>query len=124
MPENERSETNGISEASRKKFWLIVYLLLLVHLLIALALALFFQPSGNSIILRYNVYFGVDILAAWWQVYLLPLLSLAFTLGNLFLAFRFLKKGEWLLSILLLLGSAVISFGLAIAIAALVLINY
>lgn len=109
---------------SRQKFWLVVVLLVLIHIFLVGAIALFFPPNEASIILRYNVYFGIDILASWWQIYLLPLLSIIFLVGNIFFAKRFLVRGEWLLSILLLLGSGVITFGLAVALAAIVFINY
>ncbi|MEP7162530.1 MAG: hypothetical protein ABI747_02075 [Candidatus Moraniibacteriota bacterium] len=107
-----------------QKFWLISGLLLTVHVLLAVAIAIFFPPSPDSVVLRYNVYFGVDILAAWWQVYLLPLLSLSFVTANTLLAYRLLKKEEKLLSMLLLLGSGVVTFALAVAVSAIVFINY
>ena len=113
-----------INLPAQQKFWLIVGLLILLHLMIAGIIAFFFRPSDESVILRYNVYFGVDILSAWWQVYLLPLLSLAFTTANTLLAYHFVKRDQWFLSILLLLGSGVIASALAVAIAAIVFINY
>lgn len=110
--------------SSRQKFWLVVALLGIIHLVLIGIIAVFFQPSEASVILRYNVYFGIDILASWWQVYLLPLLSIIFLIGNVFFAKRFLTSGEWLISMVLLLGSGVVTFGLAVALAAIVLINY
>lgn len=110
--------------SSRQKFWLVVALLGMIHLVLIGIIAVFFQPSEALVILRYNVYFGIDVLASWWQIYLLPLLSSIFLVGNVFFARRFLRSGEWLLSITLLLGSGVITFALAVALAAIVLINY
>src|SRR5665647_2127684 len=99
--EEKKLEKRSVSSDTWKKFWTIAGLLFLLHAIIVGALAIFFRPSDNHVILRYNVYFGIDLLGAWWQVYLLPVLSLAFLLANLSFAHRFLKRGEWLLSILL-----------------------
>jgi hypothetical protein len=109
---------------TERKFRLVTILLGAVHLVVGIALFLFFQPSPEPIVLRYNVYFGIDILSAWWQVYLIPLLSAVFVFVNVFLAERFLRMGQRLLALIFLLGSGIITLGLVIAIAAIVLINY
>ena len=39
-------------------------------------IAYFIRPVDFPIILHYNVYFGVDVIGDWWQVYYLPLIGL------------------------------------------------
>lgn len=84
----------------------------------------FIRPSETPIILHYSVYFGVDLLGIWWQVYVLPLLGLLFVMGHLFLAQRFYKKTERIACYLMLLSGGMLSFGLLVASVGIVFINY
>lgn len=84
----------------------------------------FVRPSGTLRILHYNVYFGVDLLGAWWQVYIFPLFSLLFFVGHLMLARYFYQRAERIAAYLLLLASVLIGLGILIASVSIAFINY
>lgn len=87
-------------------------------------LAYFIRPVDFPIILHYNVYFGVDLIGSWWQVFFLPLMGTLILIINLVLAYLFFKQKERVASHLLLLSAFVIQAGISIAVASIVLINY
>jgi len=90
-----------------------------------ITLAIFINSGRSySIILHYNVYFGVDLVGEWWQSYLAPATATVLTLLNVFLAWRFYEKKERIASYVLLLASIMIQLSSAIAVASVVLINY
>jgi len=89
------------------------------------ALAVFINASRScSIILHYNVYFGVDLVGEWWQAYLAPAAATALILLNIFLAWKFYGKKERVASYVLLLASVIIQLSSAIAVISVILINY
>lgn len=97
----------------------------LLALISSLGFLLYFiRPGGSSIILHYNVYFGVDLVGVWWQAYALPFLGVIFLLGHLFLAHRFYMKTERIAAYLMLLSAGMLSFGLLIASVSIAFINY
>lgn len=98
----------------------------LLALVCSLGFLLYFiRPgSSSSIILHYNVYFGVDLVGVWWQAYALPTLGVIFFLGHLFLARRFYLRAERIAAYLMLLSAGMLSFGLLIASASIAFINY
>lgn len=59
---------------------------------------------GELISLHYNIYFGIDLLGFWYQIYLLPGLGLLFFLINFVLAGLFYSK-EKIISYFLIGGS-------------------
>ncbi len=87
-------------------------------------LAYFIRPTENPIVLHYNVYFGVDLLGAWWQVYALPAAAAIALFGHLFLARGFYYRTERIAAYLLLLGSGMFSAGVLIASSAIAFVNY
>ncbi|MEK7494431.1 MAG: hypothetical protein AAB519_01960 [Patescibacteria group bacterium] len=89
-----------------------------------IVLAFFIRPRETSIVLHYNVYFGVDVLGAWWQTYLLPLLGLFFFVVHTFLAAHFYQRTDRVASYLLLLAAGLISAGVLIASLSVAFINY
>lgn len=89
-----------------------------------LVLGYFIRPSENLFILHYNVYFGVEIQGAWWQVFILPLAGVLFFSSHLFFAWRFYKKSERIASYLMLFGSWLISVGIVVASVGIAFINY
>lgn len=119
-----KTETRFPHSELTRQYKLASILLLILHLVIVGVLLIFFRPGPEPIVLRYNVYFGIDIISAWWQIYLLPLLSAVFVSGNTFLGWRYLRQGIVLPAILFLLGSGVIVIGLVVAVAAIAFINY
>jgi len=90
-----------------------------------IAIAVFIDSSRSySVILHYNVYFGVDLIGEWQQAYLAPAVATALTLLNIFLARRFYEKKERIASYILLIASIMIQLSSAIAVASVILINY
>lgn len=86
-------------------------------------IAFFIQPSPDSFILRYNVFFGVDLLGTWWQVYLVPGISFVFFLGNLALAAFLAHRSVFIAAVILSYGALLIVFSEMIATAAIIFIN-
>ncbi len=87
-------------------------------------LSYFVRPTGNIIVLHYNVYFGVDLLGVWWQAYALPFLGLLLSLGHFFLARRFYRRGERIAAYLMLLAAGMLALGILIGSASIAFINY
>ncbi len=87
-------------------------------------LAYFIHPSETPIVLHYNVYFGVDLLGIWWQVYALPFLGILFFVGHYVLARRFYLGAERIACYLMLLSAGMLSLGVLIASVGVVFINY
>ncbi|KKP97579.1 MAG: hypothetical protein UR99_C0009G0011 [Candidatus Moranbacteria bacterium GW2011_GWD2_36_12] len=88
------------------------------------AIAYFIRPVDFPIILHYNVYFGVDVIGAWWQMYFLPLIGLAILSVNTVLGYLFYQQKERIVAHLLLLATFIVQIGISIAVASLLLINY
>jgi len=87
-------------------------------------LVIFIRPVDFSIILHYNVYFGVDLIGDWWQAYVLPFMGVVFLIVNFILAYKFYKQKERIASYIFLLASLMIQLGLIIASIGIVMINY
>lgn len=103
--------------------WVLVGTLLL-NLAIWIATFFFIRPADFPIILHYNVYFGVDILGDWKEIYFLPGMSTALALVNLLSAFLAYRQKERIAAYLLLLGAFLVQVGVAIGLACLIRINY
>lgn len=84
----------------------------------------FIRPVDFPIVLHYNVYFGVDMIGDWWQVYLLPSMGLAMLLLNICLGLFFYRRKERTIAHVLLLGGCILQVCIAIAVAGVILINY
>ena len=89
-----------------------------------LFIAFFIRPVDFLIILHYNVYFGVDLIGSWWQMYLMPLIGLLIALVNAFLGYLFYQRKERIVAHLLMLATFIVQVGISIAVAGLLLINY
>lgn len=87
-------------------------------------LGYFIRPTDGLLVLHYNVYFGVDIQGVWWQMFILPIASMLFLFGHLFLARHFYGTSERIAAYLMLFGSCLISIGVLIASVGIVFINY
>ncbi len=88
------------------------------------ALKIFVQPVDLPIILHYNVYFGVDMLGGWKNLFLLPAVGLILFLINFFLSIHFYKRKERIASYLLLMATLMIQLSLIVASASVIIINY
>jgi hypothetical protein len=104
-------------------FWLSV-MNLAVNLIDWIILRIFIKPVDFPIILHYNVYFGVDALGDWKQIFILPFLGLILFLINLVLASHFYRQKERIASHLLLLATLMVQLSLIIASFSIIVINY
>jgi len=102
--------------------------LLIMSLFVSVAnwvtLAFFIRPVDFPIVLHYNVYFGVDIIGSWWQVYFLPLTGAVIFLTNAVLAHFFYRNKERIVSYVLLFAALAVQVGITIAEVGIILINY
>ncbi len=88
-------------------------------------LSFFLRPSDALTVLHYNVYFGVDLLGAWWQTLILPGIACMFVLMNSFMAYRFyMIQRERIAAYLLLLGSTLLIASVFLGCISVVYINY
>ena len=93
--------------------------------IICWAILLFFvSPVDFPIILHYNVYFGVDIIGDWWQIYTLPLIGTVIFVINTVLGYVFFRHGERIISYMLLLATFMAQLSALIATSSMVVINY
>lgn len=86
--------------------------------------AFFIRPVDFPIVLHYNVYFGVDLIGDWWQVYSFPTIGLIILALNMSLGLFFYRRKERIISHVLLLGACLVEVCVAIATASIILINY
>ena len=103
--------------------WVVIGALIL-NAINWIAIAFFLRPVDFPIILHYNVYFGVDVIGRWWQVYFLPLIGLIILLINSSLGFLFYGQKERIVAHLLMLATFIVQIVITIAVASLLLINY
>ncbi|MFC1644913.1 hypothetical protein ACFL08_02715 [Patescibacteria group bacterium] len=95
-----------------------------VNLAVSAALYFFIGTSGQSIILHYNAYFGVDLVGSWWQIYLMPVAGFFFIIVNLILASYFFYKKERIAAHVLMLTVFMVQLGVVIATISAIMINY
>jgi hypothetical protein len=88
------------------------------------SIAFFIRPVDFPVILHYNVYFGVDVIGAWWQIYFLPLIGLVILTVNTVLGYLFYQQKERIVAHLLILATFIVQVGISIAVACLLIINY
>lgn len=103
--------------------WLLVFIGV-ANLANWAALKIFIQPVDLPIILHYNVYFGVDMLGDWKNLFLLPSVGLILFLTNFFLSIYFYRRKERIASYLLLMAALMIQLSLIVASASVIIINY
>jgi hypothetical protein len=96
---------------------------LAIQLVVVAVIAFFIRPSSDALILRYNVFFGVDILGVWWQIYLIPGVCGLFFLGNLALAEILMRRQAYFAALVLVYGALLILVAEIVAVAALISIN-
>ena len=89
-----------------------------------MALKFFLVPSEKSIILHYNVYFGVDSIGDFHEVYMLPFIGISMLLINGLFSFYFYAKKERVASYILLLTVLMIQMSLLISVISVIIINY
>lgn len=103
--------------------WLLI-LSLAANLADWISLRLFIKPVDFPIILHYNVYFGVDMLGNWKQVFILPFLGLILFMINSYLSLYFYHQKERIASHILLMATLMLQLSLIIASISVIIINY
>jgi|GEM_PF-264124 len=105
----------------------IVLMLLILGLLANIAnwliLFIFIRPVDTDIILHYNVYFGVDTMGNWKQVFIMPVIGFILFIINAALAAYFYRNKERIASYVLLLTALMAQVSFIIASAGIILIN-
>ncbi|MFA5076375.1 MAG: hypothetical protein WC480_03080 [Patescibacteria group bacterium] len=74
---------------------------LVLNLLLYFGLYWQIQPSAEPVFLHYNIYFGIDLIGGWQEVYLMPIVGSFLLVINLILAY-FFYHSEKIVSYLLL----------------------
>lgn len=96
---------------------------LLIFIALFALVAFFIRPDSGTVILRYNSFFGVDLLGAWWQAYLVPGICLSFFLINLSLALLLFRRQSLLAALIFLYGALMVVVSGALATTTLIFIN-
>lgn len=80
------------------KYFVIItlFLNLINWLLVYLKFARFFAGQSETVILHYNIYFGIDKIGNWAEVFYLPLYGLVFLLLNILIGFLLHKKDTFI----------------------------
>ena len=65
------------------KKYIVNFAALIFNILLWLWLVIFIQPTGESQVLHYNIYFGIDHIGSGLKLYLLPLFGLIIIAINL-----------------------------------------
>lgn len=112
------------SDFFRQRFIKInLFLSLLLNIFLWFFLA--FKSSGFSeiIYLHYNIYFGIDLVGPWYQIFFWPFLGILIFLINFFLG-AILFSSEKLLSYFLVTSSTLAQVFLIISLMFLMVINF
>lgn len=117
------SASSLASDILRRSQPVVLRVGLTIQLFIVSAIFYYIRPSSDAVILRFNVFFGVDLLGVWWQVYLIPSMCMVLFLGNLILAEILARRRVFLAALVLVHGSILILIAEVVAIAALIRIN-
>jgi len=107
-------------------FKLYLAAIIFVNLLTwALAIIIKHQSAESTLILHYNVDFGIDYIAEVWRIFLLPLSGLIINLINISLVSLLYKvRQEKLVFHLLFAGALIVNLTILVALCALYLINF
>ncbi len=81
------------------------------------------RGAERTIVLHFNVYFGVDIVGSPWQALLIPGMALLFLLLNIGIAYRFYAVRERVAAHILLFASLLCALSAGVVTAALSFIN-
>lgn len=112
-----------LSTLFRQSRWWFVRAGVVIQVFLIGATGFFIRPSSDTFILRYNAFFGVDILGTWWQVYLIPGIGLLLFVSNLAIAEVLFRRQAVLAALILLFGTILLTLSEVIAMVALISIN-
>jgi len=124
---------NKLREKFKRFFWhgywtdptifFSLVLAVMVNLGMWIAIWRVIEPTDRPIILHYNVYFGVDAIGDWRNVFLMPVLAATILLANAVLS-RFFYYKERLASYLFAAMALVIQLLMAVGLGSVILINF
>jgi len=81
----------------KQKWYLFIFVLnIIINLLIWIFLIWQIKPTNEPIPLSYNIYFGIDYLGDWQNIFLGPLIGLIIIFLNYFLAYLIFLKNKFL----------------------------
>lgn len=81
----------------KQKWYLFIFVLnIIINLLIWVFLIWQIKPTNELIPLSYNIYFGIDYLGDWQNIFLGPLIGLIIIFLNYFLAYLIFLKNNFL----------------------------
>jgi len=81
------------------------------------------QPTDQPIILHYNVYFGVDSIGEWGNIFMMPAMAAGLLAVNLFLS-RFFYYKERLVSYLFASMAFLMQLLMIVGVASVIIINF
>ncbi|OGY83771.1 MAG: hypothetical protein A3F54_05325 [Candidatus Kerfeldbacteria bacterium RIFCSPHIGHO2_12_FULL_48_17] len=81
-------------------FFLPVFFALVLNLLLWAFFVYKFPPQEEPLVLHYNIYFGIDLIGPWWQIFFLPATGAVIWLVNILLAAFFYSRDRFLAAIL------------------------
>lgn len=81
------------------------------------------RPTDRQIILHYNIYFGVDAIGDWRNIFVLPALAAAILIVNAILS-RFFYYKERLVSYLFAAMALLVQLLMAVGLGSIILINF
>ena len=90
--------------------------------LITAAVVLRLFPRQENAVLHYNTYFGIDLVGAWYQIFYLPLVSLAVALLNGVVAL-FVWRRDRVQSYLIAVGTVALSTAVTAAAGFIIYVN-
>lgn len=93
-----------------------------LNLLIWLVIYWQIKPNTESVFLHYNIYFGIDAIGSYAQLYYLSLSGLIIFLLNLIISFIIYKRGQ-IICYLLLISSIIAQIIIFVATILIVLLN-
>lgn len=80
------------------------------------------RPQEEPLYLHYNIYFGIDLIGPWYQIYYIPLSGLAFILVNMLISLMLYRK-EMVISYFLMAAAVLCQFFLALGAFSVIYIN-
>jgi hypothetical protein len=123
----------NISEKVKRFFWhgywtdpiifFSLFLAILVNVGIWVALRFVVQATDQPIILHYNIYFGVDSIGDWRNVFIMPAVALLIFLVNLVLS-RFFYYKERLVSHLFAGMGLLVQILMVVGVISILIINF
>lgn len=106
-----------------RMIYINVFLAFAINILIWITLFWQVEDFTALIPLHYNIYFGIDLLGPWYQIFVLPGVGLGIILVNLILGIFYFNR-EKILSYFLIGVGTIVQFLLLAATIAIILLNF